>query len=197
MERRELGQATEPEGLSFFVHGIPAPKGSFRYFKGRVIKDNQATYQWEAAVADQARAEMLIKGVVTLVGPVEVRIVVVLPRQTTMRAKCATCNGRKVLDDGTKCSACKGKGKVGKPRRSHSQLASVSPDLDKLERSTFDALSGVVFEDDSRIVMSRAMKVYDDGLPPGALIQVEPVCIDDVRGGLPHELSGFYTPPGE
>lgn len=52
------------------------------------------------------------------------------------------------------------------------------PDLDKLQRSTFDALTSAgVFEDDSRVVSVHATKRYagdESGLTvPGALIFVE------------------------
>jgi len=46
---------------------------------------------------------------------------------------------------------------------------SVKPDIDKLLRSVGDALTGVVFKDDSQIVEIAAKKEYGE---PGAWIQV-------------------------
>jgi crossover junction endodeoxyribonuclease RusA len=50
-----------------------------------------------------------------------------------------------------------------------------APDLDKLVRSTADALSQIVFRDDAQIVDLIATKRYAaPGEPPHALIRVEP-----------------------
>lgn len=49
---------------------------------------------------------------------------------------------------------------------------SVKPDVDKLARSTLDALSGAIFDDDSRIVCMRATKEYAQPGHEGATIRV-------------------------
>lgn len=49
---------------------------------------------------------------------------------------------------------------------------SVKPDVDKLARSTLDALSGVVFDDDSRIVRLTVAKEYARPGHEGAEIRV-------------------------
>ena len=63
--------------------------------------------------------------------------------------------------------------KTGKRRPAHS----VKPDIDKLLRSTFDALTDAgAFEDDSRIVSVQARKHYASEfspVPAGAVIRVE------------------------
>ena len=47
------------------------------------------------------------------------------------------------------------------------------PDVDKLIRSTYDSLSGVIFKDDSQIVIQRSVKMYaTPEEPPGALIRI-------------------------
>lgn len=47
------------------------------------------------------------------------------------------------------------------------------PDVDKLVRSTLDALSGVIYRDDAQIVRLNAVKLYADVEdPPGANITV-------------------------
>ena len=48
----------------------------------------------------------------------------------------------------------------------------VKPDLDKLVRATLDALSGVVFDDDSRIVETTSRKQYAKPGHEGAEIRV-------------------------
>lgn len=53
---------------------------------------------------------------------------------------------------------------------------SVKPDGSKLLRSTEDALSGVLFEDDARIVSSAVMKRYCTGDErPGAIVTLIPL----------------------
>ena len=49
---------------------------------------------------------------------------------------------------------------------------SVKPDLDKLARSTFDAMSGVVFDDDSRIIRTFLAKEYAEPGQEGASVRV-------------------------
>lgn len=48
----------------------------------------------------------------------------------------------------------------------------VPPDIDKLLRGVGDALSGVIYDDDSQIVRILAWKQYADKREPGAFIRV-------------------------
>jgi crossover junction endodeoxyribonuclease RusA len=48
----------------------------------------------------------------------------------------------------------------------------VPPDVDKLIRGVGDALTSVVYDDDSQIVRVLAWKVYADNREPGAFIRV-------------------------
>ena len=48
----------------------------------------------------------------------------------------------------------------------------VPPDLDKLIRGVGDALTGVVYDDDSQVIRVLAWKVYADTRVPGAFIRV-------------------------
>ena len=48
----------------------------------------------------------------------------------------------------------------------------VPPDLDKLIRAVGDALTGVVYDDDSQVIRTLAWKVYADTRVPGAFIRV-------------------------
>lgn len=60
-----------------------------------------------------------------------------------------------------------------KKRRRDPADAAVRPDLDKLARSTKDALSRVLYTDDGQIVKLNACKrVADPGEPTGARIRV-------------------------
>jgi Holliday junction resolvase RusA-like endonuclease len=50
---------------------------------------------------------------------------------------------------------------------------SVPPDLDKLERGLFDALTiAQVWTDDALVIRSTALKVYADDRQPGALVTI-------------------------
>ena len=47
------------------------------------------------------------------------------------------------------------------------------PDIDKLERASLDAMTGVLFADDSQVVSMHSIKVYaDPGRAPGAEFEV-------------------------
>jgi crossover junction endodeoxyribonuclease RusA len=48
----------------------------------------------------------------------------------------------------------------------------VPPDLDKLVRGVGDALTGVVYDDDSQVIRCLAWKMYADTRVPGAFIRV-------------------------
>lgn len=62
--------------------------------------------------------------------------------------------------------------KRGGLKPSAPQAPAVKPDVDKLARSTLDALSGVVFDDDSRIVRLTVSKEYAQPGSEGAQIRV-------------------------
>lgn len=68
-------------------------------------------------------------------------------------------------------------------------VPSVLPDLDKLVRAVGDALTGIVFTDDARIVRLYAMKHYADDHQIGALI----VCGTEAVLG-PSECAWRKTP---
>jgi Holliday junction resolvase RusA-like endonuclease len=48
----------------------------------------------------------------------------------------------------------------------------VPPDLDKLIRGVGDALTGVLYDDDSQVIRCLAWKTYADTRLPGAFIRV-------------------------
>lgn len=155
--------------MGFFVEGVPAPKGSFRVFVrgGRPIvrKDSDRTYEWEDAVACAAR--VAVRGRPPLTGPVRVRLLFVLQRPASHMTS----------------SGALRKGKPVYPQ--------VKPDLDKLERSTWDALAGIAYRDDAQVVASRSAKVY---APPGGrlgvCVRVEPVVSLEDECGLLRQAGG-------
>lgn len=65
--------------------------------------------------------------------------------------------------------------KTARPWRTWVRTA---PDVDKLARSTFDALTGIAFRDDALVVELTARKRYTDG-PTGARITIAP--LEDVE----------------
>jgi Holliday junction resolvase RusA-like endonuclease len=103
------------------------------------------TRRWEKAVAYAARAHYSGP---QLDGPLEVEITFFLARP---------------------------KGHFGKRGLlpSAPEFPAVKPDVDKLARSTIDALHGAVFANDSRVVHLRATKLYARAAP-GAFIRVRP-----------------------
>lgn len=60
------------------------------------------------------------------------------------------------------------------------QYPSVLPDIDKCLRSTFDAMTGVIFLDDAQVVKVTATKVYGD-------IECVRVTAGIIRGGIGKE----------
>lgn len=60
-----------------------------------------------------------------------------------------------------------------RPTTVRREYPSVPPDLDKLERGLFDALTKAgVWTDDALVVDSHPSKRYADGMPAGALVRV-------------------------
>jgi Holliday junction resolvase RusA-like endonuclease len=141
--------------ISIDVLGTPAPKGSNRAMvrggfavmvPGSSNVGQQRMKQWERCVRDAAR-EASVATMREI--PIRVAIVFRMPRPSGHFAK----NG------GLRPSA------PGRP--------SVKPDIDKLARATLDALTGIVFDDDSRIVELALHKMYAVPGDEGARIVVQ------------------------
>lgn len=61
-----------------------------------------------------------------------------------------------------------------RPKSVKRAVPSVPPDLDKLERGLFDALTiANVWTDDSLVVRAHSMKVYADVYPPGVAVIID------------------------
>lgn len=134
------------------VYGTPAPQGSKQaYVRGKravLVEVSRKVKPWREAVVAAAQASGLSYG-----GIVAVQVIFYMPRP---KSHYGSRKGQPYLKD-TAPSYPSGK-----------------PDIDKLLRSTFDALttSGII-EDDSRIVEVFARKLYErEDCPPGAAIQL-------------------------
>lgn len=154
--------------LTFFVPGIPRPGGSKKAFfrpgmKYPVITDDagEGNRNWRALVADFGGRAMA--GQPLLEGPLRLDIVFHLARPKGHY-------GRKGLLPSADAYPAK------------------KPDVLKLARSTEDAMTGVVYRDDSQIVAEWLSKVYSE--KSGAeitvtVLQGEPVAKPKLVGMLP------------
>lgn len=130
--------------IEFFVPGIPIPKGSAKAFvvKGRAIvtQDNGAKQKpWASSISYTAMQEMKFQKPVS--GPISISLTFFMPRP---------------------------KGHYGSGKNSEVVKASApnshtsKPDLDKLIRCVKDALTGVVWNDDSQVCeITETRKQYE------------------------------------
>lgn len=135
-----------PEAITFRVSGMaPAPQGSKRHLgNGVMVESCKRVKPWRILVAEAAAAS----GASLLRGPVSMSAVFLFARP---------------------------KGHYGKRglKPSAPRWHSVKPDVSKLQRSTEDALSGILFEDDARITSATISKRYCVGDElPGAIITI-------------------------
>lgn len=138
--------------VSFFAPGRPATKGSTRSFMskaGRLVTthDNPRTKSWQGVVAcaaQQAGVERCDGGVIV---------------------RCEFRFARPKGHSGTRGL------KPSAPRYPTSRAIG---DTDKLVRACLDALTGILYADDSQVVDARGMKRWcNPGEPEGALVTVE------------------------
>ena len=137
------------QGVTFRVEGMTAaPQGSKRHVgNGVMLESCKRVKPWRLLVAEAA----VRAGVPLLRGPVTISVVFLFVRPM----------GHFRKDNSLKPSAPK--------------HHAVRPDGSKLIRSTEDALSKLLFEDDSRIVTGTWHKRYCvEGERPGAVITVAP-----------------------
>jgi Holliday junction resolvase RusA-like endonuclease len=147
-------QKIEVEMYSFFVAGVPVPKGSAKAFMSKamkfpvVVQDNvEKQKPWASAVgyaAQQVGVEMIHNG------PIALGITFYMPR--------------------TKSHFGTGKN-AGTVKPSAPTYHTAKPDLDKLVRCVKDALTGIAWKDDAQVsVITNLEKVYD--VQPGAHITI-------------------------
>ena len=136
--------------IHFNIEGIrPAPQGSKKHVGRGVMVDMSANLKpWREAV----RQEALKTGAAMALGPVFVELVFRFARP---KGHFNT----------------KGQLKPNAPMH-----VIVKPDIDKIERSVLDGLTGVLFKDDSQVCCLYALKVYcKEGELEGCEVIVENV----------------------
>ncbi len=140
--------------MRFRVDGTPGPQGSKRGFvnpkNGRVIlvESSSKVKPWRALVAHAAREQMNYDLQSIMAGPVRMDVNYFLKRPMSHYRK------------------------NGELRPDAPAFVKTKPDLSKLQRSTEDALTGVVYVDDSQIVVLNICKLYGE---PGAEILVQSI----------------------
>lgn len=142
--------------LAFFAAGVPAPKGSTKAFyvprlgRAVVTEDNARTRPWAALVRDAASEAVAAHGCTGLY---------------FTRGVAVSLSVEFVMPRPTSL-----------PKRVTQHTK--KPDLDKLARALKDALTGIVWQDDSQVVALTARKRYAVGPErPGAHIVVTPVAV--------------------
>lgn len=139
------------------VLGTPAPKGSSRAFykagmkRAVIVKDNSERQRsWDRAVRETALEQL---------GPCVSPKFVQKPLHVSICFRLARPAGQWKSD--------------GMRLKPSAPIApATKPDIDKLARSTLDALIGLAFDDDSRIVSLVLLKLYAQPGQEGALITV-------------------------
>jgi Holliday junction resolvase RusA-like endonuclease len=141
--------------ISFTVEGRPVPQGSMTASYNRTTKvahvhhvQGAALAQWRAAVRDAARSAMRTEK--PYINAVEVGLLFQMQRP----------NSHIQIRLGSE---------YVKPRYRNAQVTT-TPDIDKLIRAVLDALTGIVYLDDSQVVSLHAMEVY--ALEPGLAVRV-------------------------
>jgi crossover junction endodeoxyribonuclease RusA len=140
--------------VEFTAYGVPAPQGSKNPFGG---ESNPRTKPWRADVKDKAVEAMGER--LPLLGAVKATVVFVFPRP---KAHYRTGKNAHLLrDDAPLFHGSKRGG-----------------DTDKLQRAIGDALTGVVYRDDSQIAAWDVAKVYGDRA--GAHIRISEATEEDL-----------------
>lgn len=155
------GPRAEP-AITITVHGLPAPQGSKRHVgRGVMVESSKKVKPWRQDVKHAALRETEALDWTVLDGPLAVAMTFTFDRP---KGHYRTGRNAHLLRDAA-------------PTR-----PSGMPDLSKLARSTEDALTGVVWKDDARVVeYVRLGKWYAgtdavDVLPvPGCVIRVWPL----------------------
>ena len=132
------------ESVIFFIPGKPKGKGRPRFANGRVYTDDQ-TKAYEARIAAGYRR---IAGKYRFPDDVFLRVRVQqqmpVPQSARKSKKEAMLEGR--------------------------VFPSAKPDLDNVVKVVLDALNGVAYKDDARVVGLYSQKVYSEN--PGVLVEI-------------------------
>jgi len=137
--------------MTFTVYGVAQPKGSMKAFVPRGMKfpivtdSNRNAKSWAQLVAAGASDALRAQAGSLVSGAVRVSLAFHLPRP------------KKFAKRGVPVAHL------------------TAPDLDKLARSVLDALTAVVWQDDSQVVELVALKRYADvDAAPCVMVRVEP-----------------------
>lgn len=139
--------------ISFFVAGVPVPKGSAKAFlhsktnKVVVRQDNvEAQKPWASMIGYAAQQHFESK----LVGPVSIHLTFIMPR---LKSHYGTGKNATTL------------------KESAPAYHTTKPDLDKLIRCVKDALTNIAWGDDSQVARVAAEKGYGDS--PGVFVNIK------------------------
>lgn len=140
---------------AFTVRGQPVPKGALvrSPHGGLYNRDAKRLSAWSSAIVGEASGAMGDRPVVR--GPVRVDAVFVLTRPQAHYLPANAKRSTRLL------------------RPDAPRWAATKPDVDKLERALFDALTNVVIADDDQIVAGDRRKVYEDPANVGVTIRIE------------------------
>lgn len=138
--------------LSFNVYGLPASQGSKRHVgNGVMVESSKRVKPWRQDV----KAAALRVPNMQLAEAFEVIATFYFPRPKSHFRTGKNCH---LLREGAP------------------QFVAKKPDIEKLERSTYDAITDAGFwRDDALIVETHVKKLYADDRPPGAEITITAV----------------------
>lgn len=137
--------ASEVDMITFFVPGVPVPQGSMRAFVNRHTRRAVVT-------SDNAG----LKGW----------------RNTVSTAAALAFSGPALLDQPVSVTLRFFLPRPASVKRNKRAFPVVKPDLDKLVRAVFDALTGSVLVDDALICGATSYKSYADDHPAGVEVTV-------------------------
>lgn len=159
--------------VNFSVRGTPRPQGSKRAFRnkhsGKItqVESSPEVGAWRDTIALAADKAMLDRA--PLEGPVRLTVEFRFQRPASHRGV-----------KGLRPSA---------PRVHHQR-----PDTSKLVRAVEDALTTIVWRDDSQVAQLVASKVWDDDGPAGALVSIEVLVASEISGGGSSMKPNDYGP---
>lgn len=141
------GKGDEMTTIIFTVPGEPKPQGSKDQFGRESCK---ALPAWRSLVSMAAKSALDSIGGIVSKRPISVFVTFEFSRPRSHY----------------------GTGKNSGKVKQDAPIDKISkPDIDKLCRAIMDAMTGIVFQDDSQVVEIRACKIY--GPVPGAYIRVK------------------------
>lgn len=120
--------------LAFWAYGTPRPQGSKKHVgNGRMVEQSKHLKEWRAVVTEAASRAMRAAKATPTPKPTPIEVTAVF--------------------------------KMDRPKRLKSgdfaeHLHTSTPDGDKLERAILDAMTGVVYEDDSQVAVVNKRKRY-------------------------------------